>query len=156
MAARGTSGVLPHTPWTRVRTVVNWVNLSTPLGLLLAHAGGARIRRRGRGTWIAGGYRWDFPRAGAFTMGSVVLSTRDLDDLASRTTLLRHEDRHCTQYAWCLGPFLLLPYVAAAGLSWAVAGEPGSYNPFERLAGLPDGGYPPPRTRRSRRRERRA
>ena len=142
--------LLPHTPWTRVRTVVNWVNLSTPIGLLLARAGGAQVRRRGRGTWVAGGYRWGFPRAGAFTVGSVVLSTRSVEELLGREELLRHEDRPCSQYAWCLGPFLLVPYLAAAGLSWALAGDHSSYNPFERLAGLADGGYPAPQTRRSR------
>lgn len=152
----GVSGpTLPHTPWTRVRTAANWVNLSTPLGLLLARAGGARLERRGRGTWIAGGYRWGFPRAGAFTVGSVVLSTSRLDDLRERELLLRHEDRHCTQYAWCLGPVMLVPYVVSAGASWVLAGDHSSFNPFERLAGLADGGYSQPRTRRARRRERR-
>ena len=41
---------LPHTPWTRIRTVVNWLNLSTLLGLLVARIGGATRHRRGRGT----------------------------------------------------------------------------------------------------------
>ena len=48
------------------------------------------------------------------------------------------------------GGILLVPYLAAAGLSWALAGDHSSYNPFERLAGLADGGYPAPQTRRSR------
>ncbi|WP_229054854.1 hypothetical protein [Aeromicrobium sp. Leaf350] len=146
--------MLPHTPWTRVRTLVNWLNLSTLLGLAVARLGGARLERRGRGTWLAGGYRWDFPRAGAFTIGSVVISTRDLAALRSRPTLLRHEDRHCTQYAWCLGPVMLVPYLLGVAASWVVAGDHSSYNPFERLAGLREGGYPEPRTRRSRRRDR--
>lgn len=143
---------LPHTPWTRVRTVVNWVNLSTPLGLLVAKAGGATIERRGRGTYLAGGYRWRFPVASAFTVGSVVTSTHDLDWLRARPVLLRHEDRHVTQYAWLVGPFMLVLYVLSAGFSWLVAGDHSSYNPFERLAGLDDGGYPPPRSRRTKRR----
>lgn len=145
--------MLPHTPWTWVRSVVNWGNLSTPLGLLLARVGGARLEHRGRGTWIAGGYRWEFPRAGAFTLGNVVLSTASLDDVRSCEALLRHEDRHCTQYAWCLGPLMLVPYLAAVGVSWVLAGDHSSYNPFERLAGLADGSYPTPRTRWARRRE---
>ncbi|GAA1740103.1 hypothetical protein [Aeromicrobium alkaliterrae] len=144
--------MLPHTPWTRVRAVVNWLNLSTLLGLAVARLGGARVERRGRGTWVAGGYRWGFPQAGAFTIGSVILSTRDLDALRSRSALLRHEDRHCTQYAWCLGPVMLLPYLLGVATSWVVAGDHASYNPFERLAGLRDGGYSEPRTRRARRR----
>ena len=153
MAAGVSGSVQPDTPWTRVRTVVNWVNLSTPLGLRVARAGGARLERRGRGTWIAGGYRWGFPRAGAFTLGSTVISTSSLGALRSRQVLLRHEDRHCSQYAWCLGPLMLVPYAVAAGASWVLAGDHSAYNPFERLAGLADGGYPAPRTRRARRRE---
>ncbi|KQY60819.1 hypothetical protein ASD11_13025 [Aeromicrobium sp. Root495] len=142
---------MPHTRWTRVRTVVNWVNLSTPLGLALARAGGATVVRRGRGTWVAGGYRWGFPRAGAFTVGSVFVSGRDVDDLLGRPALLRHEDRHCTQYAWCIGPAMLVPYLLGVLVSWTVAGDHHSYNPFERLANLADGDYPPPSTRFRRR-----
>ncbi|MFT4188758.1 MAG: hypothetical protein QM621_09275 [Aeromicrobium sp.] len=139
--------MLSHTPWTRVRTVVNWVNLSTPLGLLVAWAGGATIVKRGRGTYVAGGYRWRFPVASAFTVGSVIVSTRETERLIGRERLLRHEDRHVTQYAWCVGPVMLLLYVLCAGYSYVVAGDHSSYNPFERLAGLAEGGYPEPRTR---------
>jgi hypothetical protein len=137
-----------------VRTVVNWVNLSTPLGLLVAVLGGARPERGPRGTWLAGGHRWRFPVASAFTIGSVVLSRHDVTWLRDRPVLLRHEDRHVTQYAWVVGPVLLPLYVLAAGVSWAVAGDHASWNPFERLAGLDDGGYPPATTRRARRRGR--
>ncbi len=148
MSGHGATALLPHTPWTCVRTVVNWLNGSTLLGLLLARLGGATPVRRGRGTWVAGGYRWNFPRAGAFTLGSVILSTREVDDLVGRERLLEHEDRHCTQYAWCFGPLMLVPYVLGVATSWVLAGDHSSYNPFERLAGLADGGYPEP-TRRT-------
>lgn len=141
----------PHTPWTRVRTVLNWVNLSTPLGLLLARLGGARPEPVGRGVHLAGGYRWRFPVASAFTVGSVVLSTHDADWVRARPRLLQHEDRHVTQYAWLVGPVLLPLYLVAAVASWVVAGDHSSWNPFERLAGLDDGGYPPVTTRRRRR-----
>src|SRR5690349_2450640 len=97
------SELLPHTFWTRVRTVLNWLNLSTPLGLLIARIGGATITRRGRGTYLATGYRYGFPVASAFTVGSVIASKHDLDFLEARPVLLRHEDRHCTQYAFVLG-----------------------------------------------------
>ena len=133
--------------WTRVRAVVNLVNLSTSLGLLLARLGGCEVVRHERDTWLAGGYRWPFPRAGAFTIGCVVLSHRDVADLRARPALLRHEDRHCTQYAWCLGPVMLVPYTLSVLVSWVVAGDVSSANPFERLAGLADGDYPPARTR---------
>ncbi len=142
----------PHTAWTRVRTVVNWINLSTLLGLLVARLGGATITRHGRGTFVCGGYRYGFPVAGAFTIGSVIISKHDLDWLLSRPVLLQHEDRHCTQYAFLIGPVMLPLYFLAVGLSYAIAGDHSSYNPFERLAGLDDGGYPRPVTRFSRRR----
>jgi hypothetical protein len=144
--------MLPSTPWTRVRTVVNWLNLSTPLGLLLAWIGGATVTRRGRGTYLATGYRWRFPVAGAFTIGSVITTRHDLEWLRERPLLLQHEDRHCTQYAFLVGPGMLPLYLLAVLFSYVVAGDHASYNPFERLAGLSDGGYPPPTTRFSRRR----
>lgn len=146
-----TSELLPHTPWTRVRTFVNWLNLSTPLGLLVAVIGGATIERRGRGTYLAGGYRWRFPAASAFTIGSVIVSRHDNDWLRARPVLLAHEDRHCTQYGFLLGIVMLPLYVLAVACSYAVAGDHSSYNPFERLANLSDGGYPPPRSRFTRR-----
>jgi hypothetical protein len=139
--------VLPSTPWTRVRTVVNWLNLSTPLGLLVARMGGATLERRGRGTYLASGYRRRFPTAGAFTVGSVIVSRHDTRWLRERPLLLQHEDRHCTQYAFLLGTPLLPLYLLAVLVSYAVAGDHASYNPFERLAGLSDGGYRAPSTR---------
>lgn len=142
---------LPQTPWTRARTVLNWVNLSTPLGLLVARAGGATIKRRGRGTYLATGYRPGFPVASAFTIGSVIISRHDRDHLERRPRLLVHEDRHCTQYAFVLGVVMLPVYLLFVAVSWVVAGDHWSCNPFERLAGLSDGGYAPPTTRFSRR-----
>lgn len=135
------------TGWTRARTVINWANLSTPLGLLVARVGGATVVRRGRGTWLASDYRHHFPVAGAFTVGSVILSRHDVEWLRDRPALLRHEDRHCTQYAFVLGPLLLPLYWLAAAMSYLLAGDHSSYNPFERLAGLADGGYRRPSTR---------
>lgn len=143
---------LPHTPWTRVRTVLNWVNLSTPLGLLIARLGGATVVRRGRGTYLATGYRHGFPVASAFTVGSVITSRHDVAYFAQRPVLLQHEDRHCTQYAFVLGVAMLPVYLVCVGLSWVVAGDHWSYNPFERLANLADGNYPPPTTRLARKR----
>lgn len=142
---------LPHTPWTRLRTVVNWINLSTPLGLLVARIGGAVVVSRGRGTYLAHGYRFGFPVASAFTLGSVICSKHDLDHLLARPVLLQHEDRHCTQYAFFIGPVMLPFYGAAVGVSYLLAGDHSSFNPFERLANLSDGGYPEPRSRLRRR-----
>jgi hypothetical protein len=123
---------LPHTRWTRVRAVLNWVNLSTPLGLLVARLGGATITPAER--------------------GSVIVSKHDVEHVAARPALLRHEDRHCTQYAVVLGVAMLPLYAVSAGVSWVVAGDLSSYNPFERLADLAEGSYPPPTTRLAKRR----
>jgi len=144
------SELLPHTFWTRVRTVLNWINLSTLLGLAVAKIGGAKITRRGRGTYLATGYRFTFPVASAFVIGSVVASRHDLDYLLDRPLLLQHEDRHCTQYAFVFGVVMLPIYFLFVGLSYALAGDHSSYNPFERLANLSDGGYPPPTHRFAR------
>lgn len=143
--------LLPHTPWTRIRAALNWINLSTLLGLAIARLGGASIVRRGRGTYLATGYRFGFPVASAFTVGSVITSKHDLDYFRERPVLLQHEDRHCTQYAFILGIVMLPFYFLCVAVSYAIAGDHSSYNPFERLANLADGNYPPPRTRFSRR-----
>lgn len=125
-----------------LRAVINWINLSTPLGLLVARVGGARMRRGERRTRIATGYRPAFPFAEAFTVGNVIISRGDEAWLAARPALLRHEERHCTQYAWCLGVGMLPLYGLAMVISWLLAGDRSSYNPFERLADLAEGGYP--------------
>lgn len=123
-----------------VRQVANWANLSTPLGLLVARLGRARAVPGPDGLLLARGYRLRVPSAPAFTVGNVVL-LRDDDVLERRPRLLAHESRHATQYAACLGPLMVPLYGLAALWSWLRAGDPATYNVFERLAGLEDGGY---------------
>ena len=130
----------------RVRQVVNWVNLSTPLGLLVAALGRARVDRGTDGLLLARGYRLRVPTAPAFTVGNVVVLRIEDDALARRPRLLLHEARHATQYAWCVGPLMLPLYGLAAAWSWLRSRDPVSHNVFERLAGLEDGGYRPVRT----------
>jgi hypothetical protein len=130
----------------RVRQAVNVLNLSTPLGLLLAVTAtrarpGGRLLRGPDGLLIAGGYRPPVPVARAFTVGNVILTRREPEALLERPALLRHEARHSTQYAWCLGVVMIPLYLLCAGVSLALCGDHASYNPFERHAGLADGGY---------------
>lgn len=125
----------------RVRQVVNWINLSTLLGLLIGLIGRARFERGPEGLIIGRRYRIPVPPAPAFTVGNVVLLRIDDERLSRRPTLLGHEARHATQYAWCLGPVMLVLYVLASGWSFALTGDPSSRNVFERKAGLKDGGY---------------
>jgi hypothetical protein len=126
---------------------VNYLNLSTPLGLLIALIGARRVGRGPRGLLVARGYRLPIPPAPAFTVGNVILLRLD-DGLERRPTLLEHEERHTTQYAWSLGPIMIVLYVLASGVSWLLCGCPACYNPYERLAGLGDGGYDPHELRR--------
>ncbi|MFJ6027384.1 hypothetical protein ACIQCN_07955 [Pseudarthrobacter sp. NPDC092424] len=126
----------------RLRQAANLLNGSTAAGVAVALLAQTRLRRGPRGLLLAGGYRWRLPHARAFALGNVVLYRGPAPDLLSMPALLGHEEKHCTQYAWCLGlPFLPL-YFAAAGWSVLRTGNPGTANPFERRAGLAAGGYP--------------
>ncbi|WP_159616069.1 eCIS core domain-containing protein [Arthrobacter zhaoguopingii] len=122
-----------------VASALNWLNLSTPCALLLARAKGCTLSPGPGGIIIAEGWTGRLPIAGAFTVGSVVF-LRGPRSRAGKA-LLTHEARHSLQYAACLGlPFLPMYFAAAA---WSVlrTGDPASLNPFERHAGLADGGY---------------
>ncbi|MFF1255059.1 hypothetical protein ACFVYC_21530 [Pseudarthrobacter sp. NPDC058329] len=135
---------LPLTGTQKVRRAANVLNGSTVLGLAVSALAGTKVSRGPRGLLIAAGYRWRLPFAGAFTLGNVVLCRCTAADLLSRPALLGHEEKHCSQYAWCLGvPFLPL-YFLAAGWSLLRTGNPGTGNVFERHAGLAAGGYPAP------------
>jgi hypothetical protein len=124
----------------RLRLALNLVNGSTLSGLAVARLGRARLCASGQGGLLTGtGYRLPVPSAPAFTLGNVIITRRPWIDAES--DLFRHEARHATQYAWCGGLLMLPCYFAAAGVSWLLSGDVGAWNPFERLAGLADGGY---------------
>ncbi|MFI6675340.1 hypothetical protein [Kribbella sp. NPDC050470] len=128
------------TRWQRVKVVGNFLNLSTLAGLLVGVIGRARFSRGPRGLFFANVYKIKFPVAGAFTIGNVVLSKHErayFDDEA----LVRHEERHSWQYFCLLGLLMWPLYVVGVVVSWFLTGDPASRNPFERLAGLKDGGY---------------
>lgn len=127
--------------WQAVKLVVNCVNLSTLGGVLVGLIGRARFSRGPRGLWYATGYRLRFPAAVAFTLGNLVLTRNDRAWLDARPVLVRHEERHSWQYVCLIGLPLLPLYAVAAGWSWLRTGCVASRNPFERLAGLDDGGY---------------
>jgi hypothetical protein len=130
------------TPGERLRQLANVLNGSTLLGLLLAAAARSTVSNGPHGLLIATGYRWRLPFAGAFTVGNVVLFRAGPAEALANTALLGHEERHSTQYAWCLGlPFLPLYFLAAGWSLWRT-GNPGTGNFFERHAGLQAGGYP--------------
>lgn len=137
------------TPAWRLRQAANLLNGSTVVGLAVALAAKTQLRPGPRGLILAGGYRWRLPFARAFAVGNVVLCRGPASDLLSLPALLEHEEKHCSQYAWCVGvPFLPL-YFLAAGWSVLRTGNPGTANIFERRAGLAAGGYPLPGSARS-------
>ena len=105
----------------------------------MAALGGAEIARSVDGLFTGTGYRLPVPPAPAFCLGNVIVTRRDAIEPGSR--LFRHEARHATQFAWCGGVIMIPLYLAAAGVSWALTGDFGARNAFERLAGLADGGY---------------
>lgn len=120
------------------------------VGLAVALAANTRLSLGPRGLILADGYRWRLPFARAFAVGNVVLCRGQAEDLLSLPALLEHEEKHCSQYAWCLGvPFLPL-YFLSAGWSVLRTGNPGTSNIFERQAGLAAGGYPLPGSADSR------
>lgn len=124
----------------RARQLLNAVNLTTPLGLLVGAAGRATFEPGPDGLVLGAGYRLPLPAATAFTVGNVVIGVRD-HRLSQGDRLLRHEARHATQYAVFGLPFLPL-YGLAALWSRARTGTWYAANVFERWAGLADGGYP--------------
>jgi len=128
----------------RLRQIANMLNGSTLLGLLLAACARTTVSPGPRGLLIACRYRWRLPSAAAFTVGNVILFRAGPESARANPALLGHEERHSTQYAWCLGlPFLPLYFIAAAWSLWRT-GNPGSGNVFEQHAGLAAGGYPLP------------
>ena len=123
----------------RARQVVNLANGSTLAGLGVAALGGARVARGADRLFVGTGYRLPVPPAPAFCLGNVIITR--LQGLDPSSALFRHEARHATQYA-CYGGVVMVPlYLVAAAASWALTGDTGSRNVFERRAGLADGGY---------------
>jgi hypothetical protein len=128
-------------PGYRLRLAANVVNGSTLTGIVVAGIGRARLHPAGDGLLVGSGYRLPVPPAAAFCLGNVLVTRLDHDAFTGRTRLFAHEARHATQYACCAGLAMLPLYGMAAAVSWALTGDFGSRNVFERRAGLADGGY---------------
>src|SRR5690242_16901893 len=122
-----------------LRAWINLANGSTLAGLGVAALGGARVARSADRLFVGTGYRLPVPPAPAFCLGNVIVTR--LDGLDPASALFRHEARHATQYACCGGVVMVPLYLMAAAASWALTGDTGSRNVFERRAGLADGGY---------------
>src|SRR6266566_4057683 len=121
------------------RAWINLANGSTLVGMGVAALGGARVARSRDRLFVGTGYRLPLPPAPAFCLGNVIVTR--LEGLDPSSALFRHEARHATQFAWCGGVAMVPLYLAAAAVSWALTGDTGCRNVFERRAGLTDGGY---------------
>ncbi|MGH3656088.1 MAG: hypothetical protein ACRDUA_05470 [Micromonosporaceae bacterium] len=126
----------------RLRMILNWINLTTLVGLLVAVLGRTAIRRGPDGLLVASGYRLAVPRQRCFTVGNVIVTRRSADWLLAdeQADLFRHESRHATQYAF-LGLLFFPLYLLASAWSWLLTGGYGARNLFEQHAGLQAGGY---------------
>ena len=122
-----------------LRAWINLANGSTLAGLGVAALGGARVARSADRLVVGTAYRLPVPPAPAFCLGNVIVTR--LDGLDPASALFRHEARHATQYACCVGLLMLPLYGLAAGYSWLRCRDASSYNVFEVRAGLADGGY---------------
>lgn len=130
--------------FTGLRRAVNILNLSTPVGLLLAWISRSAFSAGPHGVVVARGkpLRFLAPRAMAVTVGDVVLLRASDDVLRRHPELLDHEARHSAQYAFWLGPLGFLPaYLLCAVWSWWFTGDFALRNRFEMRAGLLEGGY---------------
>lgn len=126
----------------RRRRLVNTLTLATPLGLALARSGGATVQPGPHGLLLAAGFSALFPapRAGAVTVGDVVLLRMSRERAMASPGLLRHEAVHAEQ--WAHWPLVFLPAYGLASL-WSLlrTGDAATGNGFEVAAGLEDGGY---------------
>jgi hypothetical protein len=125
----------------RVRRAANLANGSTLAGAAVAFAGRARLRRASDGLFVAERYRLPVPPAPAFCVGNVIVTRLGCEELLGAGPLFAHEARHATQFACCAGLPMVPLYLASAAVSWALTGDFGCRNVFERRAGLADGGY---------------
>ncbi|MBB5597993.1 eCIS core domain-containing protein [Neomicrococcus lactis] len=124
-----------------LRAGCNTLNLTTPLGTILASLTHCDLELGPDGLILAKNYERRFPVAGAFTVGNVIFFRPHYTDPREVPELMAHEARHSWQYVFCLGlPFLPL-YFASVAWSLLRTGDPASRNPFERHAGLQAGGY---------------
>jgi hypothetical protein len=130
------------TPVERSRRIGNLANLSTALGVLVATAGRARLRAGPHGLLLAEGLRLPLFSAGAMTIGNVVVTAGRFDDLLrALPRVLDHESRHADQWLRWGGLPFLPAYLLGSAWSLLRTGDRAAGNPFERAAGLADGGY---------------
>lgn len=118
------------------RHLLNNINLSTLLGLTIAYFLGGKIIQLDNQMYINYGRKGKYQKAGAITIGDVILAKRRLSD-----SVIRHETIHAEQFAKFAGiPFLAL-YSLASIKSFIIYRNRWQGNIYEIQAGLEDGEY---------------
>jgi hypothetical protein len=133
----------------RKRHILNNLNLSTFLGLLISKIIGGTTIQLDNLIYINYGRKGKYKKAWAITIGDVVLAKQDRNckecksgtphDLADR--ILRHELKHSEQFAKFGGIIFLALYLFASIKSFIIYRNIWQGNIYEIQAGLEDGGY---------------
>ena len=133
----------------RKRHILNNINLSTFLGLLISKIIGGKTVKLNNGMYMNYGRKGKYSKSWAITIGDVILTKQDknckfcklgkLHELSTAT--LRHELKHSEQFAKFGGVIFLALYLLESIKSFIIYRNYWQGNIFEIQAGLKDGGY---------------
>jgi hypothetical protein len=115
---------------------INSLNLSTFLGLTIAHFLGGKVFQLDNLMYINYGRKGKYQKAGAITIGDVILAKKRLSD-----NVIKHEEVHAQQFAKFGGLVFLALYSLSSIKSFIIYRNVWQGNRFEIQAGLEDGEY---------------
>ena len=115
---------------------INSLNLSTFLGLTIAHFLGGKVFQLDNLMYINYGRKGKYQKAGAITIGDVILAKKRLSD-----NVIKHEEVHAQQFAKFGGLVFLALYLFASIKSFIIYRNRWQGNIYEIQAGLEDGEY---------------
>jgi hypothetical protein len=133
----------------RKRHILNNLNLSTFLGLLISKIIGGTTIQSENGIYINYGRKGKYNKAWAITIGDVILAKQDKNCRQCKlgnphnlsSAILRHELIHSEQFAKFGGVIFLALYSFASIKSFIIYRNHWQGNIYEIQAGLSDGGY---------------
>jgi hypothetical protein len=120
----------------RKRHVLNNLNLSTFLGLLISKIIGGTTIQLDNLMYINYGRKGKYQKAGAITIGDVILAKKRLSN-----SVIKHEEVHAQQFAKFGGLVFLALYLFASIKSFIIYKNVWQGNRYEIQAGLEDGEY---------------
>ena len=133
----------------RKRHILNNLNLSTFLGLLISKIIGGTTIQSENGIYINYGRKGKYNKAWAITIGDVILAKQDKNCRQCKqpnphnlsSAILRQELIHSEQFAKFGGVIFLALYSFASIKSFIIYRNHWQGNIYEIQAGLSDGGY---------------